>query len=159
MPELELNYRYLVRRDLDAIVDIEAHSYYRSPWNEDDFIVTLRNVRCIGMVAEIDNRVVAFIIYEMQKTHLEIINLSVHKDYRRRGIGSFMIRNLASRLSATNRSCLIAYAPDSELSCHLFFRKCGFLATEVDKDHFQFGNDFEDGYRFELYESALVESF
>ena len=39
-----------------------------------------------GMVAEHDNRIIGFMIYELHKTRLHILNFSVHDDFRRSGV-------------------------------------------------------------------------
>jgi ribosomal-protein-alanine N-acetyltransferase len=56
------------------------------------------------MVAEHSERVVGFMIYELHKNRLHILNFAVHPDFCRRGVGEQMIRKLVSKLSAQRRS-------------------------------------------------------
>ena len=53
----------MIRRDMPEVLAIEGESF-EFPWLEDDFIHCLRQRNCIGMVAEHEDRVVGFMIYE-----------------------------------------------------------------------------------------------
>ena len=66
---------------------IEAESF-EFPWSEDDFLRCLRQRNCIGMVAELDDHVVGFMIYELHKNRLHVLNFAVAGRFRRRGIGT-----------------------------------------------------------------------
>ena len=55
--------RWMIRRDMPSVLGIEQ-SCFEFAWNEDDFIRCLRQRNCIGMVAEIDDEIVGFMIYE-----------------------------------------------------------------------------------------------
>ena len=79
--------RWMIRRDMPEVLDIENGSF-EFPWSEEDFIRCLRQRNCIGMVAEHDERVVGFMIYELHKNRLHILNFAVHEQLRRRGVGS-----------------------------------------------------------------------
>ena len=79
--------RWMIRRDMPAVLGIE-NSCFEFAWNEDDFIRCLRQRNCIGMVAEEDDQVVGFMIYELHKNRLHILNFAVHADHRRSGVGT-----------------------------------------------------------------------
>ena len=64
----------MIRRDMPEVLDIE-HASFEFPWSEEDFIRCLRQRNCIGMVAEHGERVVGFMIYELHKTKLHILEL------------------------------------------------------------------------------------
>ena len=57
----------MIRRDMPEVIPIETASF-EFPWSEDDFVRCLRQRNCIGMVAEMDDQVVGFMIYELHKT-------------------------------------------------------------------------------------------
>ena len=68
--------RWMIRRDMPEVLKIE-HESFEFNWTEEDFLACLRQRNCIGMVAEHDNRVVGFMIYELHKTRLHILNFAV----------------------------------------------------------------------------------
>ena len=58
--------RWMIRRDMQSVLYIENESF-QYPWSEEDFIRVLRQRDTIGMVAERDGQVAAFMIYELHK--------------------------------------------------------------------------------------------
>lgn len=128
--EVRVHIRWMIRRDMPEVLSIEANGF-EFPWCEEDFIHCMRRRNCIGMVAEDDDRVVGFMIYELQKSRIHVLNFAVADDYRRRGVGSQMIAKLISKLSSQRRSRLILEIRETNLPAQLFFRENGFRAVSV----------------------------
>src|ERR671912_367951 len=80
---MPVHIRWMIRRDMPEVLAIEEQSF-EFPWSEEDFIRCLRQRNCIGMVAEHNERVVGFMIYELHKTRLHVLNFAVNASYRRR---------------------------------------------------------------------------
>ena len=80
--QLRVHIRWMIRRDMPEVLDIERAAF-EFPWFEEEFIRCLRQRNCIGMVAEHAERVVGFMIYELHKTRLHILNFAVAADLRR----------------------------------------------------------------------------
>jgi ribosomal-protein-alanine N-acetyltransferase len=122
--------RWMIRRDMPEVLEVENHSF-EFPWTEEDFIRCLRQRNCIGMVAEFEERVVGFMIYELHKSRLHVLNFAVHRDFRRHGIGGAMLQKLVSKLSQQRRSRVLLEVRETNLAAQLFFRNCGFRAISV----------------------------
>ena len=75
--QLPVHIRWMIRRDMPEVLAIEEQCF-EFPWSEEDFIRCLRQRNCIGMVAEHSERVVGFMIYELHKNRLHILNFAVH---------------------------------------------------------------------------------
>lgn len=141
----ELKVRWMIRRDMPEVLAIEQQSF-EFAWSEDDFIRCLRQRNCIGMVAELEERVVGFMIYELHKSRLHVLNFAVRREFRRQGVGAAMIQKLQRKLSHQRRSRMALEVRESNLEAQLFFRSQGFRAISVLRD---FYNDTtEDAYLF-----------
>src|ERR1700709_1829351 len=90
---VRVHIRWMIRRDLPEGLRAEQASFDFS-WTEDDFLRCLRQRNCIGMVAEHDDRVVGFMIYELHKTKLHVLNFAVGAEHRRHAVASQMVANL-----------------------------------------------------------------
>lgn len=128
--QVRVHIRWMIRRDMAEVLDIERHSF-EFPWFEEDFIRCLRQRNCIGMVAECGERVVGFMIYELHKTRLHILNFAVSSDCRRRGVGQQMIEKLVGKLSSQRRTRISLEVRETNLAAQVFFRAAGFKATNV----------------------------
>lgn len=142
-PQLPVHIRWMIRRDMPDVLAIEEQCF-EFPWHEEDFIRCLRQRNCIGMVAEAGQRVVGFMIYELHKNRLHILNFAVHDEHRRRGVGSQMAKKLMSKLSRERRSRVMLEIRETNLPAQLFFRALGFRAVSVLR-HF-YDDTPEDAY-------------
>ncbi len=141
--EVCVHIRWMIRRDMLAVLDIEADSF-EFPWLEEDFIRCLRQRNCIGMVVEHDDRVAGFMVYELNKTRLHMLNFAVAPQFRRLGVGSQMIRKLIGKLSAQRRSRIMLEVRETNLAAQLFFRENGFRAVSVLREYYE--DTPEDAY-------------
>src|SRR5690348_15597808 len=104
--DLRVHVRWMIRRDMPEVLAIEGQSF-EFPWAEDDFWLQLRQRNCIGMVADHGDEVVGFMIYELHKTRLHVLNFAVAAEHRRRGVGRQMMAKLMGKLSQQRRSRLL----------------------------------------------------
>ncbi len=121
------NIRWMIRRDMPSVMSIEQQSF-EFPWSEEEFIRCLRQRNCIGMVAERDDKVVGFMIYELHKNRLHLLNFAVGAEARRAGVGSAMIEKLVSKLTADRRNRIMLEVRETNLDAQIFFRQRGFRA-------------------------------
>ena len=128
--QARVHIRWMIRRDMPEVLAIEQECF-EFPWYEDDFIRCLRQRNCIGMVAEASERVVGFMVYELHKHRLHVLNFAVSDAFRRRGIGSQMTKKLVSQLSHDRRSRIMLEVRETNLPAQLFFRAVGFRAVSV----------------------------
>ena len=153
---VRVHIRWMIRRDMPEVLRAEQASFDYS-WTEDDFLRCLRQRNCIGMVAEHDDRVVGFMIYELHKTKLHVLNFAVAPEMRRVGIGTQMVHKLVGKLSSHRRTKITLAVRESNLAAQLFFRSQAFQATRVLRSYYE--DSGEDAYlmNYLLDESALDE--
>lgn len=149
--QLRIHIRWMIRRDMSEVLEIERSSF-EFPWFEEDFIRCLRQRNCIGMVAEHAERVVGFMIYELHKTRLHILNFAVAPSVRRRGVGTQMIDKLIGKLSRERRTEISLEVRETNLPAQLFFRQGGFRATSVLRDFYD--DSTEDAYAMQYHYGA-----
>lgn len=133
---MRVHIRWMIRRDMPELLAIEQASF-PVPWVEEDFITVLRNRNCIGMVAAGSaphEPILGYMIYELQKTALNLFTMAVHPDHRRRYIGRQMIYKLQSKLNSHRRTHLTMEVSEQNLDGQRFLKAMGFKATHVVKD-------------------------
>ena len=140
---LRVHIRWMIRRDMPEVLEIEGEGF-EFPWSEEDFIRCLRQRNCIGMVAEYDDQVVGFMIYELHRTRLHVLNFAVASDFRRRGVGTQMLTKLVSKLSTQRRTRIQLEVRETNLAAQLFFRAQSFRAISLLRDFYE--DTTEDAY-------------
>ena len=128
--QARVHIRWMIRRDMPEVLHIEQQSFDHA-WTEEDFLRCLRQRNCIGMVAEHGEKVVGFMIYELHKSKLHILNFAVHSAWRRVGVGAQMVSKLISKLSSHRRTRISLEVRETNLAAQLFFSKQDFRAVRV----------------------------
>ncbi len=134
--QTRVHIRWMIRRDMPEVLQIEQESFDYS-WTEEDFLRCLRQRNCIGMVAEQGDKVVGFMIYELHKTKLHILNFAVPAAVRRQGVGAQMVAKLVSKLSSHRRTRITLEVRETNLAAQLFFRSQEFRAVRVLRAYYE----------------------
>ena len=147
--------RWMIRRDMPAVLGIEQ-SCFEFAWTEEDFIRCLRQRNCIGMVAERNDEIVGFMIYELHKNRLHILNFAVAPEQRRNGVGNAMCSKLFGKLSHERRNRIMLEVRETNLDAQLFFKSLGFRAISVLRDFYD--DTVEDAYLMQYrYQPTVTE--
>jgi len=127
---LPVNVRWMLHSDLAAMLEIEQLCF-DDPWTRQEFGDAFRCSQIVGRIAEHNNRVVAYIIYELHSTYVQITNLAVCPSRQRWGVGGAMVRELLGRVNTTRRRQVYADIRETNLDAQLFFKSLGFKATGI----------------------------
>lgn len=143
---LRVHIRWMIRQHMCEVLQIERQSF-EYIWTENDFLRCLRQRHCIGMVAEMENAsysfsfsfgpVVGFMIYELHKTKIHVLNIAVHPKFRRLGVGEQMVAKLIGKLSRHRRTHITLAVRETNLSAQLFFRSMEFRAVKLLHGYYQ----------------------
>jgi ribosomal-protein-alanine N-acetyltransferase len=141
--EVRVHIRWMIRRDMPEVFAIERDSF-EFPWCEEDFVRCLKQRNCIGMVAEHDDRIIGFMIYELNKQHIHLLNLAAAGGMRRKGVATQMIAKLIGKLSIQRRDRVILETREMNKEAQLFFRANGFRVISTLRDFYD--DTSEDAY-------------
>jgi len=134
----------MVRRDMAAVLEIESKSF-KFAWDEKTFIQTLRERMVVAFVVALDEVVVGYMITNLQKDYIELLNLAVSPSMRRQGVGKLMIDKMKEKLSFEKRQRLVVDIVESNLQAQLFFKANEFLAVDIIKNSYV--DTKEDAYQ------------
>ncbi|MEK6234481.1 MAG: GNAT family N-acetyltransferase, partial [Planctomycetales bacterium] len=103
-----------------------------------------------------EDSIVGFMIYELQKTRLHLLNFAVQSKQRRRRVGSQMIEKLTGKLSPHRRNQILLEVRETNLPAQLFFRAVGFSAMGVLRDFYD--DSTEDAYEMKYFHGSAKEA-
>jgi [ribosomal protein S18]-alanine N-acetyltransferase len=153
---VRVHIRWMIRRDMADVLRIEQQSFEYA-WTEDDFLRCLRQRNCIGMVAEHNDRIVGFMIYELHKNRLHVLNFAVAPAFRRSGIGVQMVTKLVAKLTSHRRSKITLAVRERNLAAQVFFRTQTFKAVRVLRNYYE--DSGEDAFLMEFSSGEDEEFF
>jgi ribosomal-protein-alanine N-acetyltransferase len=154
--QTRVHIRWMIRRDMPEVLAIE-HASFEFPWCEEEFLRVLRQRNCIGMVAECGERIIGFMIYELHRNKIHVLDFATHPECRRQGVGRQMVAKLVGKLSSQRRNRIALCVRETNLVAQFFFRVVGFRAVEVMREHFQDTGEDAYGMLYHLDESVLEE--
>lgn len=125
----DIRIRWLIRGDMDSILKIETENF-SNPWTSSDFSSMLRERNCIGLVAEVEEELLGYAIYLLQRGYLEILNIAVKKGFQNLGVGTAILNKAKSKLTGDRRRIKVAIR-ESNLVALNWFKKRGFFAYNL----------------------------
>lgn len=138
--------RWLIRRDMPEVLDIDRRvSPSNDRWCEEDWLCRLRQRNCIGMVAEVDYRIVGVMCYELHRAELKLLRILVHPEDQRCGHGRALIDRMKEKLQQQRRHKLSMIVREDNLPAQLFLKACGFSCELC---HSELFDDWTAGYEF-----------
>ena len=137
---------WLCRPHMPAVLQIEAAAF-QFPWTEADFVMALRQRNCVGRVIGVGKGVAGYVLYELHKSRIHILNFAIDAECRRQGVGKRLIEHLVAKLHSERRYKIVAEIRESNVAAQLFFRDCGFRAVAI-LSEFYSDSPGEDAYLF-----------
>lgn len=91
-----------------------------------------------GLVVTDIKKPVAYVLFRKyaRGRSIHLMNLVVHSDYRRKGVGTILVDQLKSRMNAYLFPNILCMVRESNLATHMFLQNSGFVATKVERNFF-----------------------
>lgn len=125
------------------IAALEAKCF-RDPWDEKSIASELHNPLSLWLVAVEDGAVAGYIGSQTVMDESDMMNVAVHPDYRRRGIGQALVLTLAQRLKEKGSRSLALEVRTSNAPAIALYEKLGFTRAGLRKNYYR--NPKEDAY-------------
>jgi ribosomal-protein-alanine N-acetyltransferase len=128
------------RRDLDAVVAIEKRAFVQ-PWSREVFARELRVPFSKVVLARIEGEIVGYACRWLHPDAVEIQNVAVHPDWRRRSIGRRLVEIVLDEARAAGvRRGLLEVRRYNRPALSLY-RKLGFRETGTRQGYYSDGED------------------
>jgi len=124
--------------DLEEVLPIEAVSY-STPWNRTMFEAELHGNRFSRLLTARDseqNSLLGYICFWMVFDELHLMNLSVHPEWRRMGIGEELVRRALSLAREGGASLATLEVRASNEAAKRLYEKLGFKVAAVRRGYY-----------------------
>ena len=93
--------------DIDAVIMIERASF-QFPWSTRFFLEELQVECARSILAEVEGRIIGYVLFWFASREVDIHNIAVHPDFRRHGVGRLLLEQVvaAARLQEATRVTL-----------------------------------------------------
>jgi ribosomal-protein-alanine N-acetyltransferase len=131
----------MVPADLDEVMAIERISF-RYPWSSRFFLEELQVACARSVLAEIEGRIVGYVLFWLLPTEVDIHNIAVHIDFRRQGIGQALLQRVIEQTRNRESSLVTLEVRVSNTSAQRLYESMGFVAKGLRKRYYS--DDGED---------------
>jgi ribosomal-protein-alanine N-acetyltransferase len=146
-PGAPLWFRPMNIADLDDVMTIERSSF-RFPWSLGFFRQELQVACARSIVAEADSKIIGYVLFWVLPGAMDIHNIAVHANYRRRGIARILLRRVIDEAKRQSISRVLLEVRRSNLPAQKLYEGMGFMTTGVRKGYYS--DNGEDAFAMTL---------
>ena len=110
---------------------------FSDPWSEHSVASELENKLSYWLVAVEDDRVAGYVGSQTVMGETDMMNIAVHPDFRRRGIGESLVNALVERLKTMDSHCLTLEVRASNVPAIALYEKMGFQQIGLRKNYYR----------------------
>lgn len=114
--------------DTDALIAIDRLS--PTPWTRQAFEAELRGEARTTFVLRLSGQVVAFVVTRTQSAEMDIVNLAVDPEHRRRGLGHLLARSVVERAAREGVQTVFLEVRESNQPARKLYEDLGFKETQ-----------------------------
>jgi [ribosomal protein S18]-alanine N-acetyltransferase len=135
---MNLIIRKAVIDDIESVFEIQEEQNL-SRWSTEDYQSEIVNLQAVFLVAEIENKIVGFILARLIETLKvsEIVNFAVVEKYQKQGIGNLLLTVLSEILTTSNYKKIELEVREQNLKAINFYLKNNFIKDGIRKSFYQ----------------------
>jgi [ribosomal protein S18]-alanine N-acetyltransferase len=121
--------------DIENVIAIERASF-RFPWSTRFFLDELQVDCARSILAEVDGRIVGYVLFWILAEEVDIHNIAVHPDFRRQGIGRLLLEQVAAAARRQERLRVTLDVRSSNAAAQSLYLSLGFVARGLRKGYY-----------------------
>ena len=110
---------------------------FHDPWSERSIASELDNRLSLWLVAVDGERVAGYVGSQSVLGETDMMNIAVHPDYRRQGIGQNLVERLIRELKAQGNHSLMLEVRVSNENARKLYEKLGFVQVGLRKNYYR----------------------
>ena len=138
---------FMDHSDLKEAYEIEKQTN-PSPWSKENFFSSYE-VGHKSLVCRIDNVIVGFIIFSVINKEIHLLNIAVHTEHQKKGIGSLLMETMLKQASVMGVLKVYLEVRSKNEKAILFYKKYNFIKDAVRVNYYT-GENSDDAVLMSL---------
>lgn len=110
---------------------------FSDPWSEKSVASELTNPLSLWLVALEGERVAGYVGSQSVMGESDMMNVAVHPDFRRQGVGELLVKELIAALAQKENTCLTLEVRASNSPAISLYEKLGFAQVGLRKNYYR----------------------
>ena len=119
-----------------------------SPWSKENFFSSYE-VGHKSLVCRIDNIIIGFIIFSVIRKEIHLLNIAVHFEHQKKGVGSLLMDSMLKQASVMGVSKVYLEVRSKNEKAILFYKKYNFIQDAVRVNYYT-GENSDDAVLMSL---------
>lgn len=121
--------------DIENVIAIERASF-QFPWSTRFFLDELQVDCARSILAEVEGRIVGYVLFWFLPEEVDIHNIAVHPDFRRKGIGRLLLEQVVDSARRQERLRVTLDVRFSNAPAQNLYRSFGFVIRGLRKGYY-----------------------
>ena len=121
--------------DIENVIAIERASF-QFPWSTRFFLDELQVDCARSILAEVEGRIVGYVLFWFLPEEVDIHNIAVHPDFRRKGIGRLLLEQVVDAARRQERLRVTLDVRFSNAPAQNLYRSFGFVIRGLRKGYY-----------------------
>lgn len=130
-----VRFRPMTIADLDEVMVIERTAF-RFPWSAGFFRQELQVACARSILAEADGKIIGYVLFWLLPGAIDIHNIAVHVDFRRRGIARVLLGRVIDQARRQSIVHVMLEVRKSNLPAQKLYETMGFLTVGLRKGYY-----------------------
>jgi ribosomal-protein-alanine N-acetyltransferase len=130
-----IQFRPMTTADLDEVMAIERTAF-PFPWSAVFFRQELQVACARSILAEADGKIVGYVLFWLLPGSIDIHNIAVHADFRRRGIARVLLGKVVQEAERQSITRVMLEVRKSNLPAQQLYDAMGFSTTGIRKGYY-----------------------
>ena len=119
------------------VAELEKICFGTEAWSEKSVASELENELSLWLVAREDDRVAGYVGSQTVMGETDMMNVAVHPDLRRQGVGQMLVNALVEELKAKGSHCLMLEVRASNVPAIGLYKQLGFSQVGLRKNYYR----------------------
>jgi [ribosomal protein S18]-alanine N-acetyltransferase len=139
--------RPMATGDMEQVMAIERASF-AYPWSSRFFLQELEVECARSVVAETNGRIAGYVLFWLLPDEIDIHNIAVHREYRRRGLGRLLLNQVVARAKRRQSLRVTLEVRISNIGARKLYEASGFVISGIRRGYYS--DNGEDALAMEL---------
>lgn len=130
-----VQFRPMITADLDEVMAIEKTAF-PFPWSAGFFRQELQVACARSILAEVDGKIIGYVLFWLLPGAIDIHNIAVHGDFRRKGVARLLLRKVMNEAERQSITRVMLEVRKSNLPAQQLYEAMGFWTTGIRKGYY-----------------------
>ena len=132
---ISTSFKKLTLNEIDAVTELESKTS-ENHWTKQQLSESISNPNNLSQILIVKSKIVGYIIAMPSVDSADILNLAVHKDFKRKGYGSSLIDHLSMNLKKRDIKTLFLEVRKGNFEAIALYLSLGFEEISIRKNYY-----------------------